>query len=55
MTGQITKISTTADQCVRLTVDIDKDMAPDDIFRWLHESVVLTPLRQKMEVTNANR
>ena len=55
MTGQITKISTTADQCVRLTVDIDKDMAPDDIFRWLHESVVLTPLRQTKEASNDNR
>jgi hypothetical protein len=41
MTAQISKITTTADQCIRLTVDIDKDQAPNDIFTWLHREVEL--------------
>jgi hypothetical protein len=39
--GQLSKITTTADQCIRLTVDIDKDQAPNDIFTWLHQEVEL--------------
>jgi hypothetical protein len=39
MTAEITKIQTTSDMAVRLTVEIDKDMAPADIFTWLHKIV----------------
>ena len=40
--GQVQKIATTADQCIRLTIDIDKSLAPNDVFTWLFASVKLT-------------
>ena len=40
--GQVSKISSTSDNCIRLFVDIDKDAAPDDIFKWLFETVMLS-------------
>lgn len=39
--GQIAKISTTADQCVRLVIDIPNEMVPTDIIRWLYATVEL--------------
>ena len=42
--GQVTKISTTADQCVRITVDIDEAAIPENInlIRWKNETVILS-------------
>jgi hypothetical protein len=40
--GQIAKIQTTADQCVRVIVDIPNEVAPVDIIRWLYATVELT-------------
>ena len=42
--GQVTKISTTADQCVRITVDIDEAAIPESInlIRWKNEVVILS-------------
>ncbi len=37
--GQIAKISTTADQCVRVVVDIPNEVAPADIIKWLNSTV----------------
>jgi hypothetical protein len=42
ITAQVSKISTTADQCVRLVLDVDKDSAPDDIFKWLFDTVLVS-------------
>ena len=42
--GQVTKIATTADQCVRITVDIDEAAIPENInlIRWKNEVVILS-------------
>ncbi len=37
--GQIVKIQTTADQCVRIVVDIPNELAPADIIKWLNSTV----------------
>lgn len=41
--GIVTKIATTKDQCVRLTVDIDKSFIPENvnILKWQDQEVVL--------------
>lgn len=41
--GIVTKITTTKDQCVRLTVDIDKSFIPEEvnILKWQDQEVVL--------------
>ena len=41
--GIVTKISTTKDQCVRLTVDIDKSFIPENvnILKWQDQEVTL--------------
>jgi hypothetical protein len=39
--GQVTKISTTADGCVRLTIDIPRESCPENIISWKDQSVVL--------------
>ena len=42
--GQVTKIATTADQCVRITVDIDAAVIPENInlIRWKNMTVILS-------------
>ena len=39
--GQVAKIQTTADQCVRVVIDIPNEVAPDDIIKWLYATVEL--------------
>ena len=41
--GIVTKISTTKDQCVRLTVDIDKSFIPENvnILKWQDQEVTI--------------
>lgn len=39
--GQIAKISTTADQCIRLVIDIPNEIAPVNIIKWLNSMVEL--------------
>jgi hypothetical protein len=38
----VTRITTTADQSVRLTLEIDKDMVPSDVFVLLNHMVRIT-------------
>jgi len=40
--GQVSQIKTTADQCIRLVIDVDKDSVPADIFTWLFDNVMLS-------------
>ena len=42
--GQITKVSTTADQCVRVVVDIPREDAPVDMLGWVHGVVAMVRL-----------
>ena len=42
--GQISRISTTADQCIRLTVDIPTEIAPADLIKWLYSTVELVKI-----------
>ena len=37
--GQVVKIQTTKDMCVRITIDADKDAVPADIFQAMNETV----------------
>ena len=41
--GIVTKISTTKDQCVRLTIDIDKAYIPENvnILKWQDQEVTI--------------
>jgi len=39
--GIVTKISTTADMCVRIQIDIDKDKCPSDIITALNDEVFI--------------
>jgi hypothetical protein len=41
--GIVTKIATTKDQCVRLTVDIDKAFIPENvnILKWQDEEITI--------------
>ena len=39
--GQVTKINTTADMCIRITIDVDKDQAPNDIITALNETALI--------------
>ena len=42
--GIVSKIATTVDQCVRITVDIDEAVIPENInlIRWKNETVILS-------------
>lgn len=41
--GLVTKVTTTKDQCIRITVDIDKSFIPADvnILKWQDEEVTI--------------
>ena len=39
--GQVVKIQTTADMCVRIVIDADKDTVPADVFTALNEMVLV--------------
>jgi len=41
--GQVVKIQTTADECVRVTVDIDTSLIPEDInvLKWKNNMVFI--------------
>lgn len=40
--GQVVKVTTTKDMCIRLTVDVDKDFAGDiNLLSWLNEMITL--------------
>jgi hypothetical protein len=39
--GQIVKIQTTADMCVRIVIDADKDAVPADVFTALNHMALL--------------
>lgn len=40
--GQVVKVQTTKDQCVRLTIDIDKNFAGEtNLLAWQDEMVTL--------------
>jgi hypothetical protein len=43
ITGQVVKVQTTADECIRLTVDIDTSLIPDDvnILKWKNNMVFI--------------
>jgi hypothetical protein len=49
ITGQLSKITTTADQSVRLTIDIPFESA-GEIMAWLYQMVKI----ELMEVSNDN-
>jgi hypothetical protein len=44
ITGQVVKVQTTADECIRLTIDIDAQMIPKDVnvLNWKNEMVIVT-------------
>ena len=39
--GQVVKIQTTADMCVRIVIDADKDAVPADVFTALNETALV--------------
>lgn len=41
--GQVVKVQTTADECVRLTIDIDTSLIPDEIniLKWKNSMVFI--------------
>lgn len=41
--GQVVKVQTTADECVRLTVDIDTSLIPDNVnvLKWKNNMVFI--------------
>ena len=39
--GQIVKIQTTADMCVRIVIDADKDQVPANVFTALNETALV--------------
>jgi hypothetical protein len=39
--GQIVKIQTTADMCVRIVIDADKDAVPADVFTALNHMALV--------------
>ena len=39
--GQIVKIQTTADMCVRIVIDADKDAVPADVFTAVNHMALL--------------
>ena len=43
VTGQCVKVQTTADECVRVTVDIDTSLIPEDInvLKWKNNMVII--------------
>lgn len=42
VTGQVVKVQTTADECIRLTIDIDSSYASDiNILQWKNEMVTM--------------
>lgn len=40
--GTIQKITTTADQSLRITIDVDKDKAPDNVFKCIYQEARIT-------------
>jgi len=41
--GQVVKVQTTADECVRVTVDIDNSLIPEDVnvLKWKNNMVLI--------------
>ena len=41
--GQVVKVQTTADECVRVTVDIDTSLIPEDVnvLKWKNNMVTI--------------
>ena len=39
--GQVVKIQTTADMCVRIVIDVDKDQAPANVITTLNETALI--------------
>lgn len=41
--GQCVKVQTTADECVRITVDIDTSLIPEDVnvLKWKNNMVLI--------------
>lgn len=48
ITGQLSKITTTADQSVRLTIDIPYEQA-QDIMQWIYQMVEVRLVKVKHE------
>lgn len=46
--GQLTKVSTTADQCVRFQIDVPLDQVKIDTVQFLHQTVIVgfVPIEQ---------
>jgi len=47
--GQVVKVQTTADECVRITIDIDVSLIPEDInvLKWKNNMVFMQISDQK--------
>lgn len=43
ITGQVVKVQTTADECVRVTVDIDTSLIPENVnvLKWKNNMVFI--------------
>ena len=43
VTGQVVKVQTTADECIRVTVDIDIALIPEDVnvLKWKNNMIVM--------------
>jgi hypothetical protein len=43
VTGQVVKVQTTADECVRITIDIDTSLIPDgvNVVKWKNNMVLI--------------
>jgi hypothetical protein len=46
--GQVVKVQTTADECVRVTVDIDTSLIPEEVnvLRWKNNMVLIEVIRE---------
>ena len=43
LTGQVVKVQTTADECIRLTIDIDSQFVGEvNVLKWKNEMVEIT-------------
>ena len=39
--GQVSKVTTMADQSIRITIDIPQETAPDNIIKWQFATVTI--------------